>query len=45
MPEENPGGALTQQSVGTQGTLLRGQFFHTAPGIFYSTSDYKNYEV
>ena len=49
-PEENPEGALTlprstQHSVGTQGTLLRGQFFHTAPRIFNSCSDYQNHEV
>ena len=34
-----------QHSVGTQGTLLRDSFFHTAPRIFNSCTDYQNHEV
>ena len=47
LPEENPEGALilTRSSVGTRGTLLSGQLFHSAPRIFNSCSDYQNHEV
>ena len=34
-----------QNSVGTQGNLLRGQLFLSAPRIFNSCSDYQNHEV
>ena len=32
-----------QRSVGTQGTLLRGQLFHSAQRIFNTCSDYQIY--
>ena len=34
-----------KHSVGTRGTLLRGQLFHSAQRIFNSCSDYQNHEV
>ena len=38
-------GTAPQHSVGTRGTLLRGQLFHSAPRIFNSCSDYQFHEV
>ena len=46
-PKESVEGAHTapQHSVGTRGTVLREQFFHSAPRIFNIYSDYQNHEV
>ena len=45
--EKSPGSPHTdpQHSVGSRGTLLWGQLFHSAPRIFNSCSDYQNHEV
>ena len=41
----SPPTAAPQHSVGTRGSLLRGQLFHSAPRIFSSCSDFQIHEV